>query len=105
MRGGLLVKEARLRAGLTQRQLAQRLGTSQSVVARWETGRTAPAFDVVSRAVRACGLDLHVSIARYDDDDDRLIADQLARSPAERLRAIENLLEQERILHAARHAN
>ncbi|HME68625.1 MAG TPA: helix-turn-helix transcriptional regulator [Myxococcota bacterium] len=39
--GGLL-REARVRAGLTQRDLAWRARTSQSVVARIEQGRSDP---------------------------------------------------------------
>jgi len=102
MKGGLLIKEARLRAGLTQAQLASRLNTTQSVVARWERLRTSPSFETVVRAIRACGLDLGVSISTYDDQDDLLIDDQLRLSPSQRVRVIENLLEQERILHRAR---
>lgn len=102
MTGGLLIREARLRAGLTQQELAERLATTQPVVARWEAGRSSPTLETVVRAVRACGLDLHVSLARYDHDDDRLIDDQLGRTPAERLDAIENLLRQEEVLRRAR---
>lgn len=102
MRGGLLIREARLRAGLTQARLAGRLGTTQSVVARWENLRTSPSFETVVRAIRACGLELDVSIATYDDQEDLLIEDQLRRTPEERLAAIRNLVEQERILHGAK---
>jgi len=34
--------EARSRAGLTQQQLAVRMDTTQSVIARWESGRVQP---------------------------------------------------------------
>lgn len=85
MTGGSLIAEARKRAGLTQDRLAQRLGTHQSVVARWETGRTRPDFDTVQRAVRAAGFDLGVSLAAVDDHDLVLIRRELAREPHERL--------------------
>lgn len=63
MKGGELIREARLRAGLTQAEVARRLGTGQSVIARWESGRRSPTFETVVRAIGACGFDLGVSIA------------------------------------------
>lgn len=85
MTGGLLIAEARKRAGITQVELATRLGTHQSVVARWETGRTRPDFDTVQRAVRAAGFDLGVTISPADDHDLALIRQELRRQPHERL--------------------
>jgi len=84
-RGGELVREARLRAGLTQQDLAERLGTSQSVIARWESGRRSPSVETMVRAVRACGLDVAMSVTAYDHDHERLIRGNLRLSPAERL--------------------
>lgn len=86
MSGGYLIREARLRAGLTQAILAQRLGTSQSLVARWENETVSPLFETVVRAVRACGLDLGVGIYGYDHEHDALIEDQLRLSPDARAR-------------------
>jgi len=85
MTGGRLIAEARKRAGITQAELAARLGTHQSVVARWETGRTRPDFDIVQRAVRAAGFDLGVSLSPADDHDLALIRRELDRRPHERL--------------------
>ena len=85
MTGGLLIAEARKRAGITQVELAMRLGTHQSVVARWETGRTHPDFDTVQRAVRAAGFDLGVSISPADDHDLTLIRQELDREPHQRI--------------------
>ena len=93
MRGGHLVKEARLRAGLTQRELAERLGTRQPVIARWESGAAEPGFATVERALRACGFDLDVAIANRDDDHPRLIEDHLRLTPAQRLDVLENMLD------------
>lgn len=88
MTGGELILEARRRAGLTQTRLAERMGTHQSVVARWETGRTKPDFVTVRRAVRAAGFDLKVSLAPADDHDLALIRRQLALLPHQRLSAM-----------------
>jgi transcriptional regulator with XRE-family HTH domain len=67
--GNDLVREARKRAGLTQRALAERAGTTQSAIARLESGRTRPAFDDVLRLVRLCGFDLDVMLVERDSSD------------------------------------
>lgn len=69
MSGGDLIREARRRAGLTQQQLAERLGTTQSALARIESGRTEPSFRRVVAIVRACGLDLEPHLVAADDAD------------------------------------
>ena len=69
MSGGSLIREARRRAGLTQQQLAERLGTTQSALARIESGRTEPSFRRVVEIVRACGLDLEPRLVESDDAD------------------------------------
>jgi len=69
MLGADLVREARRRAGLTQRELAERAGTTQSAIARLESGRTSPAFDAVQRLIRLCGFRLDVALDPYDDSD------------------------------------
>ncbi|BBY98916.1 helix-turn-helix transcriptional regulator [Mycolicibacterium fallax] len=67
--GNDLVREARKRAGLTQRELAALAGTTQSALARVESGRTAPSFDQVLRLIRLCGLDLDIMLVERDDSD------------------------------------
>lgn len=57
-----LVREARLRAGLTQAELAARSGTTQSALARLEAGASSPAFTRVVDLVERCGLGLRVRI-------------------------------------------
>ena len=54
--------EARQEAGLTQAEVASRMGTSQSVVARLENARHMPTFDMVARYAAAIGrrLDVHL---------------------------------------------
>ena len=67
--GSDLIREARRRAGLTQRQLAELAGTTQSAIARLESGRTSPSFDTVRRMMRLCGFNLLVALDPYDDSD------------------------------------
>ena len=91
---GNLLQEARERAGLTQRELAQRAGTAQSVVARIELGVTDPGSGTLSKLLAAAGFQL---IARLDpalivdthmmDDVGRI----LRLSPEERLREVANM--------------
>ena len=65
------VREARRtrRRRLSQRELAERAGTTQSAIARIETGRSTPSFDTVLRLVRLCGLDLDVMLVERDGSD------------------------------------
>lgn len=67
--GGNLIHEARRRADLTQAQLASRAGTTQSAIARWESGRTAVSLDDVRRLARLCGFDLELMLVPRDDND------------------------------------
>lgn len=69
MIGGELVREGRKRADLTQKQLADRAGTTQSAIARLESGRTTPSLETVERLLRLCGWQLLVELAPYDDSD------------------------------------
>ena len=47
---------ARLDAGLTQRQMAERLGVKQPELARWEAGMTMPTLDTLYRLAKALNL-------------------------------------------------
>ena len=46
---------ARTRAGLTQAEVAERMGTTQSVVARLEGGKRQPSLRTVQRYAQAIG--------------------------------------------------
>jgi transcriptional regulator with XRE-family HTH domain len=85
MDAGTLMREARLRAGLTQTALSHRLGVPQSTVARWETGRVSPSFENVIRTIRACDLDVHLRIVERDPQLEALVDEHLLMTPRERL--------------------
>ena len=55
--------EARVRAGLTQAELAARMETSQSAVARLESGRVKPSARTLERFAKATGTRLNI---RFD---------------------------------------
>ena len=46
---------ARARAGLSQAEVAQRMGTTQSVIARLESGKRPPSLRTVQRFAQAVG--------------------------------------------------
>jgi ribosome-binding protein aMBF1 (putative translation factor) len=52
--------ELRTKAGLTQEQLAERIYTKQSVVARLESGRSKPSTQTLQRIARATGTRLKI---------------------------------------------
>lgn len=85
MFGGDLVHEARKRAGLSQRELAERAGTTQSAIARLENGRMSPTLELVRRLIRCCGFQLDVSIVPYDDSDIVQAQRLASMTPTERL--------------------
>ncbi len=77
-----LMRLARITAGLTQSELASRMGTSQSAVARWESGAVSPSVETFDRLLRACGFQLEGRLRRFDDHDLGL-AQQAQRLSAE----------------------
>jgi DNA-binding transcriptional regulator YiaG len=51
------ILEARVHGELTQEQLADRMGTTQSVIARWESGKTLPSSRTLLRIAQATRTD------------------------------------------------
>ena len=86
MISGDILREARLRAGLSQAELARRAGTHRSAIGRWERGEALPSLETLRELVRACGLELSFRIANADveEHDLTLIRRALGMSPAER---------------------
>jgi ribosome-binding protein aMBF1 (putative translation factor) len=58
---GRQVREAREARGLTQAELAARMDTTQSVIARLEAGGAEPRFNTLERVARALDSELVVS--------------------------------------------
>ncbi len=88
-----LLLTARQRAGLSQRVLAERASTSQSVVARIELGETSPSWDTLERLLAAAGFQLDVSLSLRPVRGSHMLADVariLSLTPAERLREVAN---------------
>ncbi|HWJ65295.1 MAG TPA: helix-turn-helix transcriptional regulator [Nocardioides sp.] len=53
-----LIQKARHGSGMTQRELAERAGTSQATLSAYECGRKSPTLDVAERIVEAAGYRL-----------------------------------------------
>src|ERR671922_1453823 len=84
---GRLVKEARHGAGLTQAELARRLGTRQPVIARLESPRSNPRFETVRRALAATGHEVEMRLRPVRlSVDETMIASNLRLSAADRLK-------------------
>ena len=60
---GEKVREARESVGLSQRELAARMSTSQAAVARLEAGGTSATLTTLHKAAAALGLELSIDLA------------------------------------------
>jgi len=65
---GRMVRELREARGLSQRELAERMGTTQSVIGRLEAGGSRPTIVTLERVAHALGLRLEV---QFHDPDVR----------------------------------
>jgi transcriptional regulator with XRE-family HTH domain len=96
---GELVQELRRHAQLTQRELAERVGTSQSAIAKLEQGESNPTIGTIERCAEAAGCAVRITLVplpvadpvveRYKQDVDRtLLRDNLRKSVHERLQSL-----------------
>ncbi|MDA8282991.1 MAG: helix-turn-helix transcriptional regulator [Actinomycetota bacterium] len=69
-----LVVQARQRTGLTQAELAERVGTSRTAISAIEHGRRDPGLEHLQAILRAAGLDLLTQLVAHDDHDEVLEA-------------------------------
>lgn len=61
---GEAVRRERERAGLSQRELAARMHSTQSVIARLEAGAVTPTLETLDRVAAALGIELTVRLRR-----------------------------------------
>ena len=80
-----LIREARMRAGLSQAQLSERCGKAKVQIGRWETGTVAPSLDTLLEIVRACGFDLPLMLEPYEQIDDHRLTELQRYSPERRV--------------------
>jgi transcriptional regulator with XRE-family HTH domain len=85
VRSAAVIREARLRAGLSQYELAERSGRKRGVIARWEQGTVAPSVETLIDLVRACGFDLPLELVPYERADAERLAKNARLSPERRV--------------------
>jgi hypothetical protein len=70
VRSAAILREARLRAGFSQEELARVSGKDRTVIARYEQGIVAPSLDTLVQLLRACGFDIPLELVPYDPGPD-----------------------------------
>ena len=89
-----LVRTARRKAGLSQRAMAERAGTCQSVVARIETGVTDPSSETLRRLITAAALEVRCDLMPLVSADSHMLQDVariLSMTPEDRLTEVRNV--------------
>jgi transcriptional regulator with XRE-family HTH domain len=86
MRAGTILREARHRAGLSQRGLAARAGVPQPAISRIERDHVSPRLDTLDVLLRSCGVALDLVDRPGRDVDRSLIRERLRLSLLERAR-------------------
>jgi transcriptional regulator with XRE-family HTH domain len=88
-----LLLSARRAAGLTQRALARRARTSQSVIARIESGTTSPSWKTLEHLLKHAGFELQASFTIRARGHSHMLDDVpriLRLTPEERLLELRN---------------
>lgn len=99
----LLLREARVHAGLSQRELAARAKMPQSSVGRIEAGLVNPSFATLARILDAAGFELvadvrpkpvtDAAVEAYKQDIDRtLLRENLKKTPEDRVLSLQALV-------------
>ena len=98
MDAGSLLRYARDKARLSQRELGRRAGVSQTTISLIEDGKTSPRFSTLDRLLDICGFELEI-VPRAGVGIDRTRMRELLRlAPAERARiAIEEARNLEKV--------
>ena len=62
MAGADTISQARMRAGISKRELARRAHTSPAAIVEYESGRRSPTVDTLARLVDACGMGYNITL-------------------------------------------
>ena len=88
------LRNARRQTGLTQKELAQRIGVSRRQVLRWESGRAVPGPEIAKRLAEELGIspegiDQPRRLPLIDEDDDLDLCQRKIRALTQRLARLE----------------
>ncbi len=79
---GDLLRRLRLRAGLSQAEVARRAGIVPTVVSAYECGRRQPSLEAAGRIIDAMGYEVHVTRPLDPEVQARRLVDALALAEA-----------------------
>lgn len=98
-----LLRDTRVRHGLSQTRLARRAGTTQAVVSRIERGEASPSIATLRRLLGAMGWELDAGLRRsqWQDHDPEALRAFGARTPEQRVEGVERTLLDVGSLHGA----
>lgn len=86
MDAGRLLRYARDKARLSQRELGRRAGISQTTISLIEDGKTSPRFATLDRLLDTCGFELEIVPRAGVGIDRTRMREFLRLTPAERAR-------------------
>lgn len=86
----MIIRDARLRARLSQAELGSRVGRDRAQIARWESDDVQPAFETLLQLVEACGFELDFVLRPLDPSSTQAaqLSKNLVRSPQDRVRKL-----------------
>src|SRR5260370_12029906 len=86
-----LLQLARLKSGMSQRELAERAGVPVTMISAYERDQRQPTLSTLLRLLRAAGFDLRLHLATYDPHDEILAGLETRRSDAEQHRRVRQI--------------
>lgn len=95
VKSAVLLREARLRAGLSQTGLAERSDKHRVEIGRYEAGVVAPSLDTLIDLVRACGFEISLELVALRPLADDRLGELAQLSPERRLERMLNQLDRD----------
>ena len=89
---GKTLKALRLRNGLTQEQLASKLGLTKSVISAYETGLRMPSYDILINIAKICSVstDFLLGVERKYEIDLSGLSDEEVAALTNLIKAMKN---------------
>ena len=98
------IRRTRLRKGITQNQIAEKIGISQPTYAQWENGKRKPKLETLKKIADALEVPVSTLYDDYEfvDPGEGLTEDQKAKQKAhdqEQLKVIKKFYSRDKLLH------